>query len=101
MSLSWPSFYGSSPLGIVGLDVYHGDLMEAVSYYGNGDGGRTMGNNAGEYAFLIDIHGTTLSHPALGRPIGLNRKQQQAAHTDISHFEPYDGFMRIRDLMIK
>ena len=100
MSLSWPCFHGNKALGMVGLDVHHGDLMEAISYYGTGDA-RTMGSGAGEYAFLMDMDGITLSHPALGRPIGLNRKQQTAAHTDIAHFEPYDGFMRIRSLMLQ
>ena len=101
MSLSQPCFSGESLLGIVGMDVYQGDLMEAVNYFGNGDGGRSMGNSAGEYAFLTDMNGITLSHPALGRPLGLNYDQGPTANTDISHLEPYEGFKNITEKMLK
>jgi len=48
MAVTWPCFYDGKMLGVAGLDVQLGELLEGITYY-TGDGS--------SYAFLIDGNG--------------------------------------------
>ena len=48
MAVSWPCFYDGVMLGVAGLDIQLGELLEGITYF-NGDGAT--------YAFLIDATG--------------------------------------------
>ena len=114
VSLSKPAYYNKRVIGMVGVDVHLGDLMEDVTYYAQltappnfDDEERdklSASSNAKSssdpfasssdspplsYAFLVDVNGLTLAHPTFSRP---SEVTDPPMHTHISHFERVRGF---------
>ena len=113
VSLSKPAYYNKRVIGMVGVDVHLGDLMEDVTYYAqltappnfddaaaakkSGAGAKSSSNPFSStsdaaplsYAFLVDVNGLTLAHPTFSRP---SEVADQPMHTHISHFERVRGF---------
>lgn len=52
MAVTWPCFYDGKMLGVAGLDIQLGELLEGITYF-PGDGSI--------YAFLIDGNGQYMS----------------------------------------
>ena len=48
MSITQPTFYNEHVIGITGIDLHLGDLVEDVTYYDN---------DRSAYSFLIDTDG--------------------------------------------
>ncbi len=90
MSVTWPCFNEGNLFGIVGMDIHAGDIVEGITYFTQ--------PRKNTYAFMIDTTGKTVMHPYLERPI---RSDQQPMYTDISHFETYPGFDKVRKLILQ
>ncbi|KAI0241312.1 VWFA and cache domain-containing protein 1 [Lamellibrachia satsuma] len=84
MAVTWPCFYDGKMLGVAGLDIQLGELLEGITYF-PGDGSI--------YAFLIDGNGKTVMHPSLQQPI---LTAVQPMYADISYYEQHPGFSEIR-----
>ena len=89
VAVTWPCFYHKELIGVVGLDIYAGHLLEGVTYFQKPD--------KSSYAFIIDKKGYTVMHPHLSRPIV---SDSQPLYADISRFEYYKGFNKIRAMML-
>ncbi|XP_070564445.1 VWFA and cache domain-containing protein 1-like [Ptychodera flava] len=88
MTITQTCYYNNRLLGIVGVDLNMGDVLEDVTYFEEGEL---------SYAFMIDNQGYTLQHPTLPRPCFVN---YQPMHADISHFEQVPGFSKIRQSLL-
>ncbi|XP_077980933.1 VWFA and cache domain-containing protein 1-like [Glandiceps talaboti] len=88
MTITQSCYYNNRLLGIVGIDLNMGDVLEDITYFEEGEL---------SYAFMIDDQGYTLQHPTLPRPCFVNN---QPMHADISHFEQVPNFSEIRRSMI-
>ncbi|XP_006825614.1 VWFA and cache domain-containing protein 1-like [Saccoglossus kowalevskii] len=84
MTITQACYYNNRLLGIVGIDLNMGDMLEDITYFEEGEL---------SYAFMVDDQGYTLMHPSLPRPTFM---KSQPMHADISHFENVDGFTEIR-----
>ncbi|XP_064624547.1 VWFA and cache domain-containing protein 1-like isoform X2 [Lineus longissimus] len=87
-SITQPTFYNEHVIGITGIDLHLGDLVEDVTYYDN---------DRSAYSFLINTDGYIIMHPSMARPVN---SEQQPMHTDIQQFENYPGFDKIRTSML-
>ena len=122
VSLSKPTYYNKRVIGMVGVDVHLGDLMEDVTYYAqltappnfdDGDGktppgvGGTGGSNGGAGKSSSDPFVSTSDAPPLSYAFLIDVKGLTLAHptfsrpsevtdppmhTHISHFERVRGF---------
>ncbi|XP_046344826.2 VWFA and cache domain-containing protein 1-like [Haliotis rufescens] len=92
MSISQPCFPNVGDvnhlIGMVGVDLHMEDIVQDITYYNPGDG---------SYAFVVTTDGFTIMHPSFERPI---RTSVQPMHTDIRHFENYEGFEAVRDKIL-
>lgn len=80
-----------SGVGIVGVNMYLGDIVEDVVGYRRSSGG--------SYAFIVDRDGTAIWHPSYPRPIGLG--DQTPFYTDVRHLQSGSkGFSHVRQRML-
>ncbi|ELT96782.1 hypothetical protein CAPTEDRAFT_225126 [Capitella teleta] len=89
MSMTWPCFESGRLLGVVGLDIHLGDLVEDVTYFNQ---------KQNLEAFLIDHHGYVVMHKSLPRPYLM---RVQPMHTEVSHFEQVPGFESVLRRILK
>ncbi|XP_071952059.1 VWFA and cache domain-containing protein 1-like [Antedon mediterranea] len=87
ISVTKPCFYNQELIGVVGMDLSVGDLLEDITYY---QGGEVA------YSFLVDKNGNALSHPSLPRPLFV----RTPSFVDISLLEQSPGFETVRKSMI-
>ncbi|KAK3089856.1 hypothetical protein FSP39_007106 [Pinctada imbricata] len=88
MSISQPCLHGDEFFGVMGVDLHMEDIVQDVTYYSK---------DTGSYSFIINNEGYTIMHPSFSRPV---KTRIQPMHTDIWHFENYDGFARVRSDML-
>ncbi|XP_033103553.1 VWFA and cache domain-containing protein 1-like [Anneissia japonica] len=88
ISLTKPCFYNQELIGIVGIDVSVGDLLEDITYYHEGEV---------SYAFIADKNGNALSHPSLPRPLFV---KTQPSFVDIALLEQAPGFDAVKKSMM-
>ncbi|XP_013403576.1 VWFA and cache domain-containing protein 1-like [Lingula anatina] len=88
MSISQPCLHQGKVLGVAGVDLHFGEMVEDITYFQQ---------EVFAYAFLLDQHGYMVMHPSLSRPIFT---KYQPMHTDVSHFENYEGFERVKHMIL-
>lgn len=78
-------------VGVVGVNMYLGDLVEDVVGFRR--------NSGGSYAFIMDRDGTAIWHPSYPRPMGLG--DQTPFYTDVRHLQiGSKGFVHVRQRML-
>lgn len=77
--------------GVVGVNMYLGDIVEDVVGFRR--------NTGGSYAFIMDRDGTAIWHPSYPRPMGLG--DQTPFYTDVRHLQSGSkGFGHVRQRML-
>lgn len=78
-------------VGVLGVNMYLGDIVEDVVGFRR--------NSGGSYAFIMDRDGTAIWHPSYPRPMGLG--DQTPFYTDVRHLQNESkGFGHVRQRML-